>query len=249
MKLFGTFEVPQIIVDGADFNGSTNQLVRGSDLSGNADSKKGIVSIWFRMDANNPPAQQRFFQANSGASVSIFLERDTVTGKLVIVATNSSFVTILSMSTVAVYSANAAWRHILASWDMATAGARSIYVNDVADFAVTTFTNDTIDYTQTNFIISDTLTAPFNGCFAEFYFAPGQYLDFSMVANRRRFISAYGKPVLLGPTGALPTGVAPLVYQHLADTEAVANFATNRGTGGNFTIGGTLATSSTSPSD
>jgi hypothetical protein len=39
------------------------------------------------------------------------------------------------------------------------------------------------------------------------------------------------------------------MYHHLDNGEAVANFATNRGTGGNFTITGTLDTASTSPSD
>jgi hypothetical protein len=66
---------------------------------------------------------------------------------------------------------------------------------------------------------------------------------------RQRFISADGKPVTLGPDGRLATGNVPLVYQHLADAESVANFATNRGGGGNFAITGALATASTSPSD
>ena len=87
------------------------------------------------------------------------------------------------------------------------------------------------------------------GFFAEVSFAFGQSLDFSIVSNRRKFLSAGGKPVFLGADGSLPTGTAPIIYQHLDDGEAVANFATNRGTGGDFTITGTLDTGSTSPSD
>ena len=82
------------------------------------------------------------------------------------------------------------------------------------------------------------ILSAFNGALAEVYFAPGQYLYFSIASNRRKFISRTGKPVHLGTTGMLPTGTAPLVYHHLDDAEAVANFATNRGTGGNFTITG-----------
>jgi hypothetical protein len=39
------------------------------------------------------------------------------------------------------------------------------------------------------------------------------------------------------------------MYLHLDDGETVNNFALNAGTGGDFTVNGTLATAATSPSD
>lgn len=40
-----------------------------------------------------------------------------------------------------------------------------------------------------------------------------------------------------------------IIYFHLDPAEAPADFATNRGTGGNFSITGALTAGSTSPSD
>jgi len=67
----------------------------------------------------------------------------------------------------------------------------------------------------------------------------------SIEANRRKFIDAIGKPVFLGSDGSLPTGVAPAMF-FSGDSTA---FATNRGTGGPFTLTGSLTNASTSPSD
>lgn len=253
MKLFGAYGVvPLLVCDSADFNGTTHTLSRGSDLTGSADSKKGIFSVWLRLDGGDAATQRVICGVDTpgAANTHVLLERDTA-NKFAVTMRNAASTDILLMTTVSTFIAGATWRHVLASWDLATAGARHLYINDVSDISVTTFTNDTIDYTEANYRIgsSDNGFFFFNGCMAELYFAQGQYLDFSLVSNRRRFISATGKPVHLSANGALPTGTPPIVYEHLDDLEAVANFATNRGTGGNFTITGTLATGSSSPSD
>lgn len=244
--LMMSYANPMIVVDAADFDGTNDSMARGAGLTGAADSKRGILSCWVRLDGGNGVTQflvdntsSRFLFARAGTSV-ITLQGQNAAGS-----------TILNLTTTGTYTAGATWMNLLSSWDLATAGASSLYVNDVSDKNAVTFTDDTIDYTVANWYvgIGASTVDRLNGCLAELYFAPGQYLDFSLVANRRKYISASGKPVHLGLTGALPTGTAPLVYQHLNDAEAVANFATNRGTGGDFTITGTLDTGSTSPSD
>jgi Collagen triple helix repeat (20 copies) len=79
---------------------------------------------------------------------------------------------------------------------------------------------------------------------AEAWFAPGQFIDFSIVANRRKFISAGGAAVGLGSNGSLPTGVAPAVYF----SGDATTFPLNKGTGGAFTQSGTITNAPTSPS-
>lgn len=79
--------------------------------------------------------------------------------------------------------------------------------------------------------------------------AAQEYIDFSVEANRRKFISAGGKPVDLGATGATPTGNQPIIYLSARAGDSAADFLTNRGTGGDFTASGTLALAGTSPSD
>jgi len=235
---------PMIVCDSADFDGTLNKMDRVA-LVGAADSKSAILSAWIRLDGDDGGVQ-RFLQGVEGTVQFLFLRGTVNTFR--ISADNAASTEILLLASDTAYTTSATWLHLLVSWDLAAAAAH-LYVNDVEDLAAgPTLTNDTIDYTLADWDFG-VAGALINGCLAEFYFAPGQYFDFSIVSNRRKFISASGKPVHLGTTGALPTGTAPLVYQHLDDGEAVANFATNRGTGGNFTIGGTLATGSTSPSD
>jgi hypothetical protein len=78
---------------------------------------------------------------------------------------------------------------------------------------------------------------------AEAWFAPGQFIDFSVEANRRKFSSAGGAAVGLGSDGSLPTGVAPAVYF----SGDATTFPTNRGAGGAFTKFGTITNAPTSP--
>ena len=238
------------VVDAADFDGTNDYMLRGADLTGNADSKSGIISVWVRLDGGDAVLQNILTNGSTSDNYGIILKRDAA-NTLSVLAKTSAQTTILLLRTVGLYTQNAAWRHVLASWDLATAGARSLYITDVSDLNAITFTNGTIDYTKTNFACGALPNSgnKLNGALAEVYFAPGQYLDFSVEANRRKFISSSGKPVNLGADGSTPTGVAPIVYFHLGDGESVANFATNRGTGGNFTITGTLDAASSSPSD
>ena len=140
----------------------------------------------------------------------------------------------------------------MASWDLATAGARHLYITDASDLTVTTFTNDTIAYTSpTDSGIGSEPAggAKLNGCLAELYFNQAEYLDLDVTANRRKFNTASLKPTSLGADGSLPTGTAPILYHRVADGAAASTFATNLGTGGNFTITGTLDLASSCPSD
>ena len=88
----------------------------------------------------------------------------------------------------------------------------------------------------------------FVGGMSEFWFDTAR-LDFSVEANRRKFVSATGKPVDVGTDGSTPTGSAPEIYLSVRPGDAAADFVTNRGTGNNFTQNGTLTLSGTSPSD
>ncbi|WP_192246072.1 hypothetical protein [Mesorhizobium silamurunense] len=87
--------------------------------------------------------------------------------------------------------------------------------------------------------------ATVSGDFADIWFAPGQFIDFSVEANRRKFVDASGKPVYLGANGEMPTGTAPAVFF----SGDATGFATNKGTGGAFTLTGSLTNATTSPSD
>lgn len=239
---------PQIIVDGADFDGTNDYMTRAG-LSGAVDSKKGIISAWMRLDGGDGSQLDLIMGDDGSASFMVYRSSPN---KIGINGWSSAPSLPLMLLTNNTYTSSATWVHLLASWDLAITTSH-LYINDVSDKHVSsTQNNETLVYTHTQWRVGSDSAAVgslFNGAIADLYFAPGQYLDFSQVSNRRKFISASGKPVHLGTTGALPTGTAPIMYHHLDNGEAVANFATNRGTGGNFTITGTLDTASSSPSD
>ena len=241
---------PLLVCDSADFDGTNDYMTRGAGLDGAADSKSGIISCWARIDGGDA-STLIILDAIIGATIPFRLRRLN-TNLIVITGENAAGTDILELTTVATYTSSATWLHILSSWNLAVPGASHLYINDVSDKSATTFTDDTIDYTHTDWGIGATPSTgggKWNGCLAELYFAPGQYLDFSLAYNRRKFISTSGKPVYLGADGSVPTGTAPIVYQRVADGAAVATFATNLGTGGNFSITGTLDLGSTNPSD
>ena len=251
--LFMNYGQTLSVVDSADFDGTNDYMTRGAGLTGAADSKLGIISFWCRIDAGD--GTTRLLQSSAttvGGATQGFRVFANTTNGIEFLGTNAAASSILSITTSTnSVLAGATWRHVLCSFDMSDTAKRHLYLNDVSDLNVATYTNDTIDYTFADWSIGARPdgAVKVDGCFAEFYLAFGQYLDFSIIANRRRFISANGKPVWLGTDGAIPTGTAPLVYQRVADGAAVATFATNLGTGGNFSITGTLTAGSTSPSD
>jgi hypothetical protein len=82
-------------------------------------------------------------------------------------------------------------------------------------------------------------TARYIGDIADVWLAPGQFVDFRIEANRRKFIDALGKPVFLGANGELPTGVAPPVFHSGDATE----FIVNKGSAGDvFSLKGAIRT-------
>lgn len=239
------------VVDSADFDGATpDYMTRGAGLTGLADGKQGLVSIWLRIDANDTGFMRILMGATTLAGgTARFAVTRLSNNTLQVLGRNAAATDILNISTVGTYTANTSrWLHILSSWDLAVPGASHLYINDVSDKTETTFTDDTINYNLADWGIA---AAPNAGnsaycCLAEFYFT-NTYLDLSNSLNRRKFISGTLKPVSLGADGSVPTGTAPLVYNRLAVGETVTNFALNRGTGGDFAITGTLSTGSSSP--
>lgn len=230
--------------DGADFDGTNDYMTRGAGLTGAVDSKSGILSVWVRIDAVTVSSLQPVLTGvtSVGGATDRFYAYVDAAETFGISVKNAAGTEILGIDAPSVTFAVGGWYHVLVSWDLNTGGARSLYINDVSSVRQITFTNDIIDYTLGDWGVGALAngSVKFNGAIAELYFAPGQYLDFSVEANRRKFITARGLPVDLGLTGLGPTGVQPLVYLSNRNGEAVANFATNKGSGGNFTITGTL---------
>lgn len=215
--------------------GSGNNYLIITSLSGVIDSALGAISIWVRFDAAS--GVQTDIKGPAG-SQKFYLERESDNSILMKVL-SSGGLQMLNQTAANIITDNN-WHHILASWDTNHTPASSklswLFVDDVnvGNMIATDDAAFSVNYTAENptFPRND---VNIHAASSEIWYAPGQYIDFSNSANRAKFSSA-NRPISLGATGNLPTGVAPAVYLH----NAAATAGTNSGTGGNFTIQGTI---------
>lgn len=224
----------------SDYDGTNDYMTRGADLTNIADGKQGIASVWVRAEGGDGGAIDAIM-VSAPAAAKLAIYRTATTNTITVLARNAAGGTIMNMVSTNAITTASGWVHILASWNLAS-GLGHLYIND-ADVKAggATLTDDTIDYTNGNFVIGAVVdgTLKWNGCLAEMFFHT-TYLDITTVANRRKFYTAAGRPAYLGADGSLPLGVQPLYYDRAAD-------GTNAGSGGNLTVTGALTACATSP--
>jgi len=231
------------ITQGRDFDGTNDYATRGADLTGIADGKVGLFSFWVRLDGGDSGQMCFFANGANNVACGIYVGKTSL-NLFQVRGADSSNTNKLSLLSASAYTAGASWLHVLCSFDLA-AGSRHLYINGGSDLAAApTVVNADLDLTRGNFSVGGETDAggKTSSCLSELWFNT-EYLDISVQANREKFRSAAGKPVNLGANGATPTGNQPLIYM------PYGNPADNKGTGGNFTVTGTLDVSSTSPSD
>lgn len=132
------------------------------------------------------------------------------------------------------------WYHVLFSLDASDGAERQVYINDIDSSAPDTDTLTEIGLGSSGFINVGGEAAGGNnkldGGLAEVWVDFGNYIDWSIEANRRKFITARGKPVYLSTDGSVATGTAPDVFLS-GDT---ATWHTNDGSNSGFTENGAL---------
>jgi len=222
-----------------DYDGTNDFALRGADLTGNADAKTGTFSAWLRLDGGDGANQvlientSRGFEVLRASANTLEIRGENAIGSL-----------IMRMVSASTYLASASHIHLCGTWDLAVP-VTHFFIDDVDDEAAgSTEIDDTIDYTKADWGIGAWVTGglKLNGCLQELWF-DNVFFDVSVLANRRKLITATLKPVDLGANGELVTGTTPLIYAPDGDP------SNNKGTGGNFTITGALTTCSTSASD
>jgi hypothetical protein len=210
-----------------NFDGST-YLARDGALTGVSDSKVWSGSLWFRRDPANV-----FTKIFAGASrhFDLPLFPDDVNGWVLLVGSNASGVEIVRLTFA---SNDTDWHHLLWSFDLAGSGARYAYFDDVEVSTWSTYTDDVINFTDTDFFWGSNAGGGnrFGGDMADAWLRfGGAVIDFSVEANRRLFLTAEGKPA--DPAG-WPAGGQVQLYG------AVNDWHTNKGSGGGFNLTGTL---------
>ena len=221
---------------GATFDGG-DWLKRGGGITGAADSKMITLSFWFR--STNAGIWQRIL--SSPASADGFLITLDDMGQLRFGFKDTSAANNLNLQ-VETLVADGAWHHVMLSVNANTTTAQ-LYVDGVSAGTLYTLFDATFDFTHTNWGVGvdpQNNWNPFNGDLADLWVDFGTYIDLSVPANRAKFYN--NGPVNLGATGNGPTGSAPEIF--LSGT--VPGWHTNKGTGGGFTMTGTLTSSTAS---
>ena len=248
---FTTGEDTSYIAEGVIFDGTNDWMARGGELTGVTSGKLLTTAFWFK-SRNDSENDAEILTSSSSVGGSWNAGTSVLKSPFYQIAVNAADnggTKRLDMRS----SANKAliangWLHFMLSVDMSDNNKRHLYLNDVSDANVVTYSNTNLDYTT---LINDFAIggAPSGGVkmsaeLSDFYYAPGQYIDLSVEANRRKFITAGLRPVDLGSDGSIPTGTAPAIYY----TGNAASWAAgNRGTGGNFTVNGALTDSTADP--
>lgn len=231
--------VPLINYGGMNFNGSTTYLDTNA-LTGIADGKKGTLAVCVRF-ANTASATEVILDS-TGAGLRLQRLSD---GRIQVLAENVGNSGILSFRTAAGTCSAAGTYYILASWDLASAGSGRLYVNDVSDYNETTFTNDTIDYTEAEYSIGATVGGGsfLTGDIYSVWFDATNNIDFSVATNRRKFHDIKNIPLFVGKNGELPTGSKPILFLGYASG---SEWSINRGSSTTgFWQNGTIAAPST----
>lgn len=206
----GALTYPLMDYGGMNFDGSTDYLDTNA-LTGITDTKKGTF-VWKGRLANAASAAE-IIVGTTGVAFDV---RRTATGAIQIVGENAAGTVILDIVTTGTPCSAAGEYVILASWDLATAASARIYVNDKRQ-AITenTFTNDTIDYTVTEYSVGSNVAGSanfFTGDMYVLYLNELVNLEFNTESVRRKFHDVDSVMTFMGRNGELPTGSAPICF-------------------------------------
>jgi len=223
-----------------NFNGTTTELARGAELTGNADSKLHTCSLWFRTDSS---ASEALINFGGDANMHINFQTAGSAGKIETEWEAAGGTNVLQMLTTNAWD-DGDWHHLYSYGDQDNNTNCRIYIDGVADATPSTRIGTAIDWTKGDcFIGAENGGDFFTGDMAELWFDNTQVLPAATYLTA--FRSASGRPVSLNADGSKPTGSKPLIYLG----GPFANWHTNKGSGGGFTINGTLTEATTNPAD
>lgn len=227
-------------------NFASGDYMSRSALTGATNNDTGTISVWARF--NGTGVDNPIFLIRTGDGFNtIWLHRLSNDHVRCEMWRNTSSPFTLGWVDSDNACATATWIHILVSFDIsAGAGSLHLYIDDVdADAAPFKDQNGNVVWDGTTVYVGKNISGgaeTLDGDIADLW-VNNTYMNLDTESNRRKFISASGRPVPLGANGELPTGSSPLVFLR----GPASGFATNLGTGGNFTVTGGLSDSTSHP--
>lgn len=226
---------------GALFDG-TNDFMSRVAMVGAADSSQGVISFWVRMNAAAGAAQAIIRYSSNRLN---FFRNTTDT--LSCILQNSAGTITFQVTSTSTVPTGATWHHVLYSYDTNFSAGNKIgkmYIDDVDVSSVTADAGAAFNVANVSALGIGATTggaSKLNADLAEVWYAQGTFIDLTVTANRRLFVTADVKWVGLGAAGERPTGISPILYCK----GPAASMPTNLGTGGPFAVTGALTDSAT----
>lgn len=233
--------------DAVTFDGSNDYLSKAAAWTGVTSSKVGTGCFFLKFNGGNGAAQ--YVLADSSLSTwGQYLQRTTANKLQFKFQHSSGGAAGLNATSGGTLTADSLYHSVLFSWNNATPSFQ-LYIDDVADTPAITFQTDHASEWSHAPVIGrrESGVGYLNADLFDFWFDVTIRLDLSVVANRRKFVTADNRPVFLGSNGELPLGTDPTAFHHADRGAAASTFATNLGTGGGMTENGALAIAASSP--
>lgn len=243
------------------FDGNT--WLASANALGGVDGTKGILSLWAFQVQQNDLSQggaTAFLSDGTGQASTVFFTfggTDTFTG----LGFDIGYVHLsagVNVDTDDDIDPVGQWFNWLVSWDLSgDSPLWAGYLNDAPlnfDHVIFNTSNvitysDVINYVVGTYNGGAPVAPAILGDMSDFYFNSVDTIMESdgtiSTANRRKFISAAGKPVSLGSDGSTPTGAKPLIFL----SGDASSYSDNLAGTGAFTVTGALTNATTSPSD
>ncbi|MGI9490253.1 MAG: LamG-like jellyroll fold domain-containing protein [Geminicoccaceae bacterium] len=215
------------------FDGTTDYLERGADLTGSVDTNTLTFSVWLN------------YTTTSGVNIihlGAASEQDgwrmlSSGSQLLISGRNSSNIVVVGFNP-AINFNDGAWHHFMGSFTLSSTSLRHFYIdgaNAEPPGSWTTYTDDTMDLTRTNHFIGsrDAGATKYPGDMSDLMIWFGTFVDLSILPNRELFIKD-GKPV--NPDISTASLGTPIIKM----TGPTDDWHTNKGSGGGFIENGAL---------
>jgi hypothetical protein len=218
---------------------SGDYLGHSGSLTSAADSKLMTVSFWLKLNDAAQNGTVRKLYSYLGDQSRIWLETDDTLRFSFEDNGGANFVA--RYISTATFTQSASWRHVAIAFNVTGGGTslRWVYVDGASDGGTWTFWNDfAIDWDSGGdhgIMARSSGTEIVTGSLAEFYLSTAHAVNLS--TSLTLFRTAGGKPENLGADGSTPTGSQPIIYLK----NPFGTFQNNLGSGGNFTVTGTLA--------
>lgn len=221
------------------FDGVNDYLLLTGAFSGQADGKVGTLVLCIDTTAGDSTSRRLYTNTNN-----YFSCRFQADNKIQVIGRNSANSIVLNLVTVGAFLANSGFKQIVTSFDLA-AGSAYLMVNGVIqNLETSVIVNDDIDFTRTftSMGAGTDGTVKFDGRWSDSAFHP-VFIDLSNIVNRRKFFTWNGRVKDPGATGSNWFGATALMLLR----GATSDWHTNDGTGGGFTLNGTLAQATVGP--